>query len=220
MNADGSGKIQLTNNPYDNQYFEWSPDSTQIAFWSFRKEQGDIYVFNSDGSGELRLTNNPKYPNHISYNINPSWSPDGKTIFYMSTNFNTPSYEIYSIHSDGTDEARITRTLQSEWLINGQQMWSPDGKKITFMYWYPKGELVNDRICVMNLDGSERMYLTNGSAEDDNPRWSPDGQKIAFVSNRDEQPEIYIMSPDGSNQTRLTRSGVYEHWLWQFQWSP
>ena len=31
--------------------------------------------------------------------------------------------------------------------------------------------------------------------------------KIAFISNRDGNAEIYVMEPDGSNQTNLTNNG-------------
>lgn len=216
MNSDGSEKKQITNNEFDDRYFEWSPDGKQIAFWSFRNKQGDIYVINIDGNAELKLTNNPKYPNHISYNIDPTWSPNGKTILYMSTNFNTPHYEIYAINSDGSNEIRLTHTESSEWLTSGKQMWSPDGKKLAFMYW-DKEDI--DRIYIMNSEGSERVFITDGPRDTD-PRWSPDGRKIAFLSYRDGQPEIYIMNNDGSNQTRLTYSNINESWLSQFQWSP
>ena len=38
------------------------------------------------------------------------------------------------------------------------------------------------------------------------PTWSPDNAKIAFVSNRDGNPEIYIMDADGGNQRNMTNS--------------
>jgi Tol biopolymer transport system component len=38
------------------------------------------------------------------------------------------------------------------------------------------------------------------------PHFSPDGRSIVFVSRRDDDMEIYRMRPDGSEQTRLTRS--------------
>ena len=36
------------------------------------------------------------------------------------------------------------------------------------------------------------------------PAWSPDGTQIAFMSNRDGNPEIYVMNSDGTDLRRLT----------------
>lgn len=64
--------------------------------------------------------------------------------------------------------------------------------------------------------GYTRRALTNNSAQDRRPRWSPDGASIVFYSNRDGNYEIYKMSADGSNQTRLTtdtaKSDMYPVW--------
>jgi TolB protein len=60
----------------------------------------------------------------------------------------------------------------------------------------------------MNPDGSDVQILSvNG---DHWPRWSPDGSKIVFFSTRtsdgsdDGDAEIFVMNPDGSDQTQLT----------------
>jgi TolB protein len=44
------------------------------------------------------------------------------------------------------------------------------------------------------------------SGNDEFPRWSHDGKKIVFTSDRDGDPEIYVMNADGSNPVRLTRA--------------
>ena len=69
----------------------------------------------------------------------------------------------------------------------------------------------------MNADGSGQRRLTRNPAGDSAPVWSPDGRRIAFVSERDGNPEIYVMNTDGSGQRKLTRSPADEDW---FAWSP
>jgi TolB protein len=59
MNADGSNPTQLTDSPGamdDNLEPSWSPDGTQIIFWSSRDGNKEIYVMNADGSNQTRLT--------------------------------------------------------------------------------------------------------------------------------------------------------------------
>ena len=51
------------------------------------------------------------------------------------------------------------------------------------------------------------------------PAWSPDGRRIAFTSERDGNPEIYVMNADGSGVTRLTYNDARD--LDSFPaWSP
>ena len=47
--------------------------------------------------------------------------------------------------------------------------------------------------------------LTAGDKDSD-PKWSPDGRHIAFCAKRkdDEEPQLYLIAPDGGEATRLT----------------
>jgi len=66
----------------------------------------------------------------------------------------------------------------------------------------------------MNADGSDQRNLTNHPADDFDPDWSPDGTRLAFVSNRNGQPQIYVMDASGSNLRQLTREsgGLSPRW--------
>ena len=59
--------------------------------------------------------------------------------------------------------------------------------------------------------------LTDSAGDDLLPAWSPDGRMIAFVSQRDGNPEIYVMLADGSHQTRLTFAPGGD---WRPAWLP
>ena len=52
--------VNLTNNPAGNNWAEWSPDGTRIAFQSNRSSNLDIWVMNADGSDPVQLTDHPE----------------------------------------------------------------------------------------------------------------------------------------------------------------
>src|SRR2546422_11296146 len=69
MNADGTGLVNLTNDPAADEEPAWSPDRSEIAFDNNRDGNYELYVMNADGSGVTRLTNNPAFDGF------PAWSP-------------------------------------------------------------------------------------------------------------------------------------------------
>jgi Tol biopolymer transport system component len=59
MNADGSGRTNLSHRPTSWEYNPaWSPDGEKIVFMSDMDGNGELYVMNADGINQLRLTFN------------------------------------------------------------------------------------------------------------------------------------------------------------------
>jgi Tol biopolymer transport system component len=62
MNADGTGAVNLTNDPAFDRWPAWSPDGTAIVFSSGRRVSVpgdppyDLYIMNDDGSDVERIT--------------------------------------------------------------------------------------------------------------------------------------------------------------------
>ncbi|MDX1393641.1 MAG: amidohydrolase family protein [Gemmatimonadota bacterium] len=77
---------------------------------------------------------------------------------------------------------------------------SPDGRTIAFDY---LGDLFT-----MPIEGGDATQLTSGMAFDAQPRFSPDGSRIVFTSDRDGGQNIWVMSLDGSDTTRISRGSA------------
>ncbi|NKB71189.1 MAG: hypothetical protein GKR89_29305 [Candidatus Latescibacteria bacterium] len=180
----------------------WSPDSSQIAFDSWRDGDGEIYTAPADGNTPVRLTHQP------GYDWAPVWSPDGSRIAFISQRDGND--EIYVMQADGSRPMRLTHRPGRDW----QPAWSPNGAHIAFM---GQDKHNNWDIFVVASDGSwaTTVQLTHHSGRDGLPVWSPDGSRIAFVSQRDGDFEIYVMQADGSNPMRLThRAGIDAYPSW------
>ena len=65
---------------------------------------------------------------------------------------------------------------------------------------------ISGDIFVMPPIGLPQVQLTTARPDDAQSAWSPDGRRIAFKSRRNGNNELYVMNPDGSDQTRLTNS--------------
>lgn len=82
---------------------------------------------------------------------------------------------------------------------------SPDGKWIAYVVSIPDVDANRSasNIWVVPAEGGTERELTRGGS-DYRPRWSPDGLRIAFISSRDGASQVYTISLNGGEASRLT----------------
>jgi YVTN family beta-propeller protein len=140
-----------------------------------------------------------RQPLHAS-DSDPSWSPDGKKIVFMSDR--DGDIEIYVANADGTDPRRLTYAPGRD----AHPAFSPDGNNIAFQS--PRGNR-QPQIYVMNAYGSYQRRLTDLPGFSGVPDWSPDGKRIIFQSNLNPTLEpshwqIFSMNADGTSLRQIT----------------
>lgn len=207
MNADGTNMTRLSPTPGWDTRPSWAPDGQHIIFSRVLEAAAgtgiprcDIAVMDADGRNVRTIYSNG------SFNIEARWSPDGKSIVFMSGM--DGSQQLYTITPDGKN----LRKLTSEG-ANGDPAWSPNGQQISFGSNREGGGKLN--IYTMKPDGSQVRRITNLPVpyEAGDTSWSPDGQTISFElnvngrgqSDPDAYAEVRHVNPDGSNMRGINR---------------
>lgn len=188
----------------------------------FADQFGRLWVVNADGSGQTMLT-----AGETVIDRNPVFSPDGSKIAFDRTILGLTN--IYIMNANGSNPVAITSggPLPNN-VLNADPTWSPDGTKVAFVS--DRDGTRRKEIWVINVDGTGLTKITTNVqlgtdsggpyyGWDVEPAWSPDGTVIAFSSTRDSLlgGELYLVSPNGTNLTRLVLAGSDDR---SPSWSP
>lgn len=184
----------------------------------------DIYSAKPDGSDLVRIREN------AGYDAEPTVSfLTGDVIFTSEID---DDLELFTMKMDGSEVKRITNALG----YDGGPYFSPDAKKIVWRAWYPENaedtlrwqenmalnqvEAVPLSIYVMDVDGNNKVRLTENGATNWAPSWHPDGKHVVFSSNMDDWNEeaqafghnfeIYMVGIDGTGLKRLTNNTFFD----------
>lgn len=123
-----------------------------------------------------------------------TWSPDGKSIAYVSSQ--SGHSEIWIIPSAGGSAKRLT----SNSVTKKQPRWSKDGKWIAYVAIQPSG---SGDIQIVSADGATTLDLTEIPADDRDPAWSPDSSRIAYTESAAGRTRVAVVDIETRTAKRL-----------------
>lgn len=198
-------------NPADKQYKKltsyegqdnwptWTPDGKGIVFASERSGAVNLWRMSASGGSATQLT---KYDKGMV--LNPSAARKSGDIVFEQLgrlhilppagqervlDFQAPSDDIANLV-----EKRPTNALSGDLAV------SPDGTKAAFV--------IHGDIFTVKTDGGDAVQLTETNWIETLPQWSPNGKQIAYLSDKDGNPQIWIMNADGTGQKAATTGGA------------
>ncbi len=207
--------LQVTPGLYESPRF--SPDGKRLAFeLATSPVRADIWVKDLERDNVSRLTHVP------GRNNCPVWTPEGKSIVFVSTGQSAPG--IYWIRADGSGEAqRLTDSTNISFCrpvarVHVPGSFSPDGKRLAYTQY---GADIQGEIWTAPIEG-DRDHPRLGkpepflrtSSSDRQPAFSPDGHWLAYSSNESGTYELYVRpfpGPGGKFQVS-TGGGWYPIW--------
>jgi TolB protein len=150
-----------------------------------------LAVMDSDGANHKFLTSG------TATALTPRYSPNYKSILYLSYQDGNPRIYVYDV--DSGRQRLITSSKNPTFAPR----WSPDGQTIL----YSMAVSGNTDVYKIAVSGGTPVRLTTAPGIDVGGSFSPDGRQVVFESDRGGSQQIYVMGTDGGNQRRVSNGG-------------
>ncbi|RJQ68775.1 MAG: hypothetical protein C4519_22640 [Desulfobacteraceae bacterium] len=180
---------------------EWSPDGSELVMCGTGGDIVHLFVTDDNGTVLRQLTFDG------TWNCDPSWSPDGRSIVYNRCAGDCGSHmanlDIYTLPSSGGGPPQ---QLTADSLADYDPYYSPDGAAIAWLrnvrpeVWSGLGAW---SIYIMDKNGTNPRRVIDDGQINSKPAWSLGGERIFFhrlAPSLESAPRwrIFSIRPDGS----------------------
>jgi eukaryotic-like serine/threonine-protein kinase len=200
--VDRKGKaIATVGDPAFTAFFHLSPDGRRIVMTRPNPTGTDLWMLDVDRGLPSRFVSKP------GMNVDPVWSPDGRTILFTSG----PPLNLFRKASSGaTGDERLTQSPNFQFALD----WSRDGRYI--LYEEETAPASKRSLWILPVapgDSKPRPYLRT-TFNEGMGQFSPDTHWVAFQSDESGRYEIYIDTfPEPRGKIRISNGGgVIPEW--------
>lgn len=177
---------------------------------SEKKNDSNVAEVTNEQTQELKVW---KVPN-VKEGAEAYFSPDNKSLIFNGKNTEEDvNHMVYTVNIDGTNLKRINdigADACSYYHPSGESLiWTSTRDNLDMHagnYSDPKDYPQGAELYTSDLDGNNVVRLTNNEYYDAEVAYSPDASKILFGRQIDGMMDLWLMEPDGSNQTQLTHT--------------
>jgi serine/threonine protein kinase/Tol biopolymer transport system component len=192
----------------------FSADGKQFAFVRSLPDQGEevLVVANEDGSNEQQLASR-KFPEHLSANSAPVWSPDGKRIAYAMQGADAGGFYMKVVEvqiASGTEKI----ISPQRWLEIGQMAWLSDGHALIITAQSEDSAFL--QVWHLNYPGGEARRITNDLSDYRGVSLSADSGALLTVQ-RQTFTSIWVMLKGAGQPAQIT-SGAGRYF--DLSWTP
>lgn len=203
MGTNGGQPIQVTSEPSHELHPTWSPDGRTLAFSRLNPGSGKWELWTVDVAS-------PGVSRFLAHGLLPEWSPSGDIIaFQKPRERGERFYSVWTLQFSNGEAQNPTEIASDPEFACVSPSWSPDGARLVYSaVANPGGPVVGglgfqpteSQLWMVNIDGTGKTRLTEGSFVNVMPRWGGDGM-VYFVSNRAGVENIWGLAPERAIQT-------------------
>jgi serine/threonine protein kinase len=133
-------------------------------------------------------------------------------------------YILSFITKPGTQPALVPIPLTADLGFEGLPSLSPDGSQVAYASGGPESDHFD--IYVKQIGGGPARRLTSDPAADEFPAWSPDGRSIAFIRDRNDKLEVFLIPSSGGPERKIaeiapaTSTAIFNWTPPYLSWTP
>ena len=206
-------------------YFDWTPDSNELVFWTAGKIHRLTISDQSLNSLDINLDSNLKYADAVRFEVDVApdsfdtkmlrWSqksPDGQKALFQALG------KLYIRDLKSGKTKRLTKQNEHD---EYYPRYSNDGKSIVYTTWHDQ-QLGAVRI--VPAKGGKGKIITSQPGHYVEPAFSPNGKKITYRKftggylldpTYSVEPGLYVLDLDTNTSTRISKQGMQPHFSGQ-----